>query len=166
MKKTCSKCHEEKPLSGFHKEKKGKLGVRAECKECTKKRHSTYDTKEKYRKWVEKHKKSGTIVYWNRRAGKVNDRYLKRYGIIEKLTGKELYERFSDVSNCCYCGTEITHDNCHIEHINPVSNGGSNTIDNINFSCGRCNVTKNNKTDKEFFEYIKSIYNHLKHTYE
>src|SRR5690625_7483955 len=81
MQKTCSKCNVEKPLSEFHKEKKGKLGVRAECKKCTKKRHSTYDTKEKYRKWVEKHKKSGTIVYWNRRASKVNDRYLERYEI-------------------------------------------------------------------------------------
>ena len=85
MKKTCSKCGEEKSLSEYHKEKKGKLGVRAECKECAKKRHSTYDTKEKYAKWVEKHKEVGTVVYWNKRASRVNDRYLKRYGIIEKL---------------------------------------------------------------------------------
>lgn len=166
MNKICSKCGEEKPLSEFHKEKKGKYGVRAECKECTKKRHSTYDTKEKYRKWVENHKSKGTVVYWNRRASKVNDRCLNKYGSLEKITGKELYEKFSNVSNCCYCGTEITHDTCHIEHIIPVSIGGSNTIDNINFSCGRCNVTKNDKTDKEFFEYIKTVYNHLKKYYE
>lgn len=165
MKKTCSKCNKEKQLSEFHKEKKGKLGVRAECKECAKKRHSTYDTKEKYRSWVKRNAEKGTVVYWNKRASRVNARYLKRYGVVEKITGQELYDKFSNVESCCYCGTEITHNTCHVEHVNPLSNGGSNTIENVNFSCGRCNVTKNNKTDKEFFKYVESVYNHLKNIY-
>lgn len=166
MTKTCNKCNEEKALTEFHKDKKGKLGVRAECKVCTNKRHATYDTTEKYRKWAEKNKQKGNVVYWNMRAWKVNSRYIQRYGISEKLTGEELHIKFASTSECCYCGTPITHDSCHIEHVVPVSVGGSNTISNIDFSCGKCNTTKGGKTDKEFFEYIKSIYNHMKNTYE
>ena len=33
-KKKCSICGEEKPLTYFHKEKRGILGVRADCKSC------------------------------------------------------------------------------------------------------------------------------------
>lgn len=32
--KICSKCHRELPLSEYHKEKKGKYGVRSLCKQC------------------------------------------------------------------------------------------------------------------------------------
>lgn len=166
MSKVCSKCNKEKDLSEFHKEKKGKFGVRAECKGCTKRRHRTYDSKEKYQKWVQNNKEKGNVVYWNMRAWKVNDRYKRRYGITEKLSGQDLHDKFSKVTSCCYCGTSIAHDDCHIEHIVPAFKGGPNTIDNIDFSCGKCNTTKGTRTDKEFFDYIKSIYNHLKHKYE
>ena len=165
MGKTCTKCNKEKPLSEFHREKNGKYGVRAECKECANQRHSAYDSKEKYRIWAMKHGAEGTVVYWNRRASKVNDRIVKRYGIVEKLNGVELYDKFSSVSACCYCGVSITHNNCHIEHIIPVSVGGENAISNIAFSCGKCNVTKGAKSDKEFFEYIRTVYEHLNRIY-
>jgi len=32
--KECTKCGQEKPLSGFHKHKSGRLGVRSQCKVC------------------------------------------------------------------------------------------------------------------------------------
>lgn len=34
MKRTCTKCGEEKDLSGFHKHKKGLYGVHERCKVC------------------------------------------------------------------------------------------------------------------------------------
>ena len=32
----CSRCHIEKPLADFYSDKKGKNGLQAQCKECTK----------------------------------------------------------------------------------------------------------------------------------
>lgn len=49
--KKCSKCGEVKELNYFYLQEGGKLGVRGECKECTKKDHSLnypYIKKQKY----------------------------------------------------------------------------------------------------------------------
>lgn len=40
--KTCTKCQIEKPLSSFHKDVKGILGVRSHCKECVKEYNRRY----------------------------------------------------------------------------------------------------------------------------
>ena len=45
--KICTKCKEEKPISEFVKNKKGKYGVRSVCKNCTKKIMKKYNGKYK-----------------------------------------------------------------------------------------------------------------------
>lgn len=42
MKKVCSKCGIEKLLDDFNKQKLGKNGRRANCRECQKKEHAEY----------------------------------------------------------------------------------------------------------------------------
>lgn len=42
MKKTCTKCGEEKDLSSFYRRKTGKHGVHAQCKVCMKKQAKQY----------------------------------------------------------------------------------------------------------------------------
>lgn len=164
--KKCSKCNKEKPLSDFHKDKKGKFGVRSDCKDCVSKRHNQY-SQEKYSNWKKKHQKQGTVIYWNYRARKVNERALNIHNVKTKITGEELFNKFnSNAKICYYCGVDITHDKCHIEHKNSMYNGGENHINNIVFSCGKCNLTKNNKSDVEFFNYIKTLYFNLKDKYE
>lgn len=45
---------------------------------------------------------------------------------------------------CCYCQTPLkTH--YHIDHVVPLSRGGSNGADNIAIACIRCNCSKGNK---------------------
>ena len=46
---------------------------------------------------------------------------------------------------CYWCGTELTHDNTHLDHIMPLSLGGPHTPDNTANTCAPCNLTKNNK---------------------
>ena len=46
-KKKCKACLEEKEVCGFHKDKSGKFGVRAICKECVKKQTDLRNFKEK-----------------------------------------------------------------------------------------------------------------------
>ena len=51
-----------------------------------------------------------------------------------------------DGYKCIYCGSE---DNLTIDHVIPKSRGGNNTWKNMVSCCGRCNVTKDNKTPEE-----------------
>lgn len=50
---------------------------------------------------------------------------------------------------CCYCETQL-HQSYHIEHIVPLSRGGSNSPENIALACASCNSRKASRTLMEF----------------
>lgn len=60
--KTCSKCHETKPLDEFYKQKKGKFGKHAACKKCSNEESRNYsrehkkERKEYQEKYNQEHK--------------------------------------------------------------------------------------------------------------
>jgi hypothetical protein len=58
MKKICSLYQKEKPLDDFHKQKKGKYGVRGYCKECVKEYAKKYqqENKEKRKETTKKYR--------------------------------------------------------------------------------------------------------------
>jgi|TARA_R110000868_G_scaffold45913_9_gene152099 5-methylcytosine-specific restriction endonuclease McrA len=62
-----------------------------------------------------------------------------------KVNRKRIFKR--DKSTCQYCGS---HKNLTIDHIIPRSRGGKNTWKNLVTCCSRCNVTKGDKTPKEW----------------
>jgi hypothetical protein len=75
------------------------------------------------------------------------------------LTTGRLREIHGD--DCCYCGVELDFDRgkrgegiapnrATLEHILPVSRGGTHTFDNTALACHRCNVSKNRKTVAEW----------------
>ena len=53
---------------------------------------------------------------------------------------------------CMYCGVRLTRDNLQIDHMFPVSRGGSNDDANLRALCRRCNIRKGNHSDEEFRE--------------
>jgi CRISPR/Cas system Type II protein with McrA/HNH and RuvC-like nuclease domain len=61
----------------------------------------------------------------------INRKFLFRY----------LTER--DGRRCVYCGT--VEGKFHIDHIKPISKGGDNSFDNLQFLCETCNLKKSNK---------------------
>jgi 5-methylcytosine-specific restriction endonuclease McrA len=54
-------------------------------------------------------------------------------------------------SPCVYCGSKGEQ----VDHIIPLSRGGSHSIGNLTSSCARCNLTKNNKFVAEWKLYLK-----------
>lgn len=55
-----------------------------------------------------------------------------------------LFER--DEGRCAYCkGQLLYNDNWHIDHIKPISKGGTNDLTNLVLSCSRCNLEKRDK---------------------
>lgn len=51
-----------------------------------------------------------------------------------------------DGYKCTYCGTSGSDSELEIDHIIPVSKGGSNHIANLTTACRKCNQGKSNKT--------------------
>jgi len=50
-----------------------------------------------------------------------------------------------DKFKCRYCGASNNNIKCQIDHIIPVSKGGTNEIDNLCLACRDCNLKKYNK---------------------
>ena len=86
------------------------------------------------------------------------DRYLKLHalwdGTRRAAEGKTTMAEYEVIwikqsGLCVYCGADLEV-SCEIDHIQPISRGGSNWPDNIQLVCFRCNRRKHTKTDAEF----------------
>lgn len=73
------------------------------------------------------------------------------------LTTQECADILSGQPFCSYCGN---NDNLELDHINPLSKGGSNLADNIMVLCRSCNSSKGAKTLLEWLTY-KSLTEYL-----
>jgi hypothetical protein len=47
-----------------------------------------------------------------------------------------------DNDHCRYCGVSTSSIPMHIDHVIPISAGGSDTLDNLVVACAKCNVAK------------------------
>jgi len=56
---------------------------------------------------------------------------------------------------CLYCRDSLGT-GYHLDHMIPLSRGGLHDWLNVCLACPRCNISKGNKTDKEFFTYMKN----------
>jgi hypothetical protein len=99
MTKICTNCNIEKPLDQFHKETKGKYGVRSGCKSCAAIWHSVYrrENKEKLRlysvNWCEKNKTK-------KRKQNLGVKIRNRYGSVEGYEAlKKLKQAIKELSN-------------------------------------------------------------------
>lgn len=68
------------------------------------------------------------------------------------FTAQQFQEQIKRQKNkCYYCGKRPKKGKqWHVEHVIPLSRGGSNTIDNIVASCPTCNLSKGNKLPHEW----------------
>ena len=57
--------------------------------------------------------------------------------------------------SCHYCHKKLTLNNCDIDHMTPISRGGSNADDNLTLSCPECNESKGNLTENEYLLKIR-----------
>lgn len=55
--------------------------------------------------------------------------------------------KLSQPNNCWYCGDENPDT---IDHVKPVSKGGSDNLDNLVLSCKSCNSSKKNYSISEY----------------
>lgn len=71
-----------------------------------------------------------------------------------KHTQKDIQEMFEEQNGlCAYCGIRIFWEiprDIHVDHIMPVSRGGSNDTSNLCLTCSDCNWSKNDSTVDEW----------------
>lgn len=164
-KKTCAKCHEQKPINSFSKDRSRKDGMTLECKECRAIYQRSYRVANKetlsndYKGWREKNKsaRSAYNKAWriaNPKAVKrnANNRRARENGASEKIS-KGLENKLFDLQKgkCPCCGLPLG-DDYHMDHILPLYLGGSNTDDNIQLMRAGCNFSKGSKHPIDFMQ--------------
>ena len=180
--KTCTKCNVYKSLDNFYKDKRNKDGYRNDCSECCKnrmKKHYNVNSKQKlvyqsvyyransqyaiqyakewrknnpektkqyHKEYSEKNKEKEKIRFREKESKR---RALKKNNGVFYISKKELNSMLS--SACVICSSI---ENITIDHIIPISRGGTHGIGNIQPMCLPCNTKKIDKTMSEFKYYM------------
>ena len=92
--------------------------------------------------WRRKYSLNADLRMYNRNKAKARKAALRKNTVLPVSTA-ELKHRFMEFNNtCAYCGAGNTL--LHIEHVVPISKGGSHSLNNVVPACSRCNYSKYN----------------------
>lgn len=122
------------------------------------KRHANTEKRKEYiEAWWQKCKETGQYkLYETQRRHQRRARLRNAEGTLTKRIVAELIDsQFVDGRGICpYCTEEITLDNCHLDHMEPLAKGGSNRKDNLIYCCPTCNLRK---ADKPLMEWLNEL---------
>jgi 5-methylcytosine-specific restriction endonuclease McrA len=159
LKKVCSVCGQEKELTEYNKQKAGKYGVRANCRDCQKKAQHTYKqtekAKEKNREWKKTAKgKECAKRYRENNKEKFSeyrktDDYRRRHrksADNQRFGGNRLKALERDNYTCVLCGST---ENIQVHHIdengrNKPKEEQNNDLSNLTTLCGSCHIKQHN----------------------
>ena len=168
--KTCTKCGQTKTTDNYYKSKNS---LNAACKSChceqsmawqkaNKERFAAYkkqwqrDNPDKIFAYVSKYRadKPEQVKKWRSDWGDNNLHKSREYRLRKKqiktdnqiglITARDIQRILQQP--CLYCGLQASH----VDHIFPLSRGGSHTIGNLAPSCSQCNLSKSTKTIMEW----------------
>lgn len=138
--KRCSTCKELQHKENYTKHSKMADGLRSFCRSCQAKARRRY-------------KDSGG------RNAEIHRRRATKYGVpSDSWRRDEVFER--DAYRCTYCGIATSTDEINksysatIDHFVNMSNGGSNTTDNVFCCCKNCNEKKHRSDPHEYISRI------------
>jgi 5-methylcytosine-specific restriction endonuclease McrA len=170
--KTCTKCAETKPVSGFNIARHHKDGLTSHCKACCNAWHKEHhkSVRERLkpirRQWYLKnkleHNKRSLAGYYantqewqerNRLWAKANPQKMRMYVRVSDARRRRAPGKFSkqDIENllvlqkqqCAACKKRLVK--YHVDHIAPIAKGGTNDKSNIQLLCQSCNQRKHTK---------------------
>lgn len=158
----CPHCLKEFPatLEWFHPNKKSKNGLAWWCRKCTndsktryRKNHPTKPRTEQQKqrrneltRAREKTDKSKLSKRASNHSYKARKRNAKG-----NHTAEDINLQFKSQKGLCWhCGKKLDPKNYHVDHLTPLSRGGSNNADNMVISCPRCNLSKHDRFPHEW----------------
>lgn len=127
--------HRRKYLMNYRATNKEELAVKA--------KQRWQDHPEKMQEYW--HTEKGRLV---RKASNAKRRHQRRG--LGPIDMKGFYAKCADLQwHCQLCGKELTRETVTIDHIIPVSKGGTNVLENLQPLCFHCNSVKRDKPMKE-----------------
>lgn len=164
--KVCSKCKQEFPLTNefWHRDSKTKDGFFAYCKECNLNRNrqwkkdnpqKQYETNKKWRQSHSDKDKEYGLAWARRNRDSVNakkHRYRARKKNADGSYTLEQIQALYEAQNhrCYHCDIDLEVVGKSLDHLIPLSRGGSNNIDNLGWLCPGCNSSKRDKMPWEW----------------
>ena len=171
--KRCTKCGQEFPdtMEYFYVQKTCKNGLRPDCIGCVTQQHRHHYQANRVqmaalkRQWCKDHpervraaqrradrkrpNRKRRLSREQERVNKEHRRALKRKagGTHTVADIRDQYKR--QKGRCYWCHAKVG-DTYHIDHVIPLSRGGSNGPDNLVISCPFCNISKGNKLPHEW----------------
>ena len=107
-------------------------------------------------------------INWKIKLQKGIQRFKNRNNIMPttNFTYKDVLDKFGTVVQCELTGRtiDLTKDDYNIDHIIPVSKGGTNNLDNLAFTTPEANAAKNGLTNEEFVALCKEVCEHFGYT--
>lgn len=159
--KRCSKCGEWRSPESFYKDKRTRDGLFSACKNChadsvkryIESNHEQHIARQKaYFSNPEilekKHKRDRAWKKNNPVAVRIYNN--KRRSLKKNSSGSFSEDEWKEIKikynyTCLSCGKREPEIKLTIDHVTPLSMGGSNTVDNIQPLCGLCNCRKHAK---------------------
>ena len=170
--KICTKCKIEKPLEAFGRRGKG---TKSWCKQCYSNNFKAYwpayrdanrETivervtryKANHPEWEKDRKNGSRIRNIDTHRTKTRRYRARKEGITGNHTGQDILKMYKDQAGRCnnpYCRVEMLGA-YSVDHVIPVSRGGSNNPDNLQLMCTPCNSSKGALTMDEWMSLLPS----------
>lgn len=156
--KRCSKCKQELPLDQFHNATRRKDGKQSYCKTCrveiTKASHAKWyaENTDRAKARVKKWKKANAERVTAGRRDQSRRRRATVTDAISDDTDWTIPFVFSIYRACLKCGST---EDLQLDHIEPLSLGGSHTLGNFQVLCGHCNQSKGNRESTDYRKRAK-----------
>lgn len=142
----CAKCKTWKPIAEFVRGVNNR--PHSYCKECSRvwfeARRRRFGQRKQTTPEAAKLNAANYKRHYNRFANKARRRAgppPDRYELSRMLCEQD--------ARCTYCGVVLS-DGHHIDHKTPISKGGTNDIENLHYTCPKCNMRKGTMTHEEF----------------
>jgi 5-methylcytosine-specific restriction endonuclease McrA len=156
MKKTCTRCGEEKPLEDYHRNHVAKDGRNPRCKKCAIEVAAQWqkDNRDRHAEFVRAYAQSNPVAVRekNRRA-KIKRKRLLASAEQDDHTALEIFERDAWICQLCFepIDAALKHPNVRAasrDHVVPISCGGDDTRENVQAAHYECNLRKGNRVEE------------------
>ena len=149
--KVCTKCGIEQPVENFGARRTPRYRINPQCKACTVAyRKANRDRlRANVRKWEQRNRLKCN-AYKHRYAA-------TKYGARGDYNPDDVWALGASQDwLCAYCETPL-FGIFDVDHMIPISRGGSNGVENLAIACPPCNRSKSYKTAEEFWQYRKQL---------
>ena len=154
--RACSLCHEIKPIEHFARSKDVATGRVLQCRDCRSRSKATWAQSRV--EWLAAYDNLYRLLHPEIVANNGRRRRARKLNAPgEDHTPEQVQALWRASGGVCanpYCRVPIAKGSRHLDHIMPLARGGSNSIDNLQWLCNRCNRQKHAKTPEEWHAWL------------